>query len=437
MINIFGTTIEAPKINDSHFIDNLLVEIAKKDSERKILKEFLIDKLEEITQKAISQTESMDVSGINPQTLSFYLTQLKLSGAFENMVLKTIDNNTSRQILQGKSPILPPDFPGQHKLAEVLVYGSISSSIGSQECRQYLTYRNIQTHLQSISKDLFYATNNGLNVEQSLRFMGIMYEFEKLKTTDFTNSSQIKKNIVNSIVAGVPLALVHIKCLRFTYPGGDRLSLLTHTLPDNNPSNFSRRPQDESPIFDNLMHVKSVISNFGINVQLTLLVSDQDIIDYFPRGGDGIIPDEDIISAQSAVIKYAKVVQSRAPFSKVELLRQYLECHGLLAQFEQIRDKIISELNRGQSTISEKFVESKVNYRFESNSKIFKNRTDRNFARTRVYSQVASLQALSVLGQDCILIEEDHGNDNRFIGGYKQSALPVIFVELKNSLFKC
>jgi len=35
------------------------------------------------------------------------------------------------------------------------------------------------------------------------------------------------------------------------------------------------------------------------------------------------------------------------------------------------------------------------------------------------------------LGQKNILIEEDHGNDNQFIGGYRQNALPVIFVNLK------
>jgi len=56
--------------------------------------------------------------------------------------------------------------------------------------------------------------------------MGILYDLEKIKTADFTNPNKIKENILHSIQTSEPLEFIHIKCLRFSYPGGNSLRLL-------------------------------------------------------------------------------------------------------------------------------------------------------------------------------------------------------------------
>lgn len=40
------------------------------------------------------------------------------------------------------------------------------------------------------------------------------------------------------------------------------------------------------------------------------------------------------------------------------------------------------------------------------------------------------MQALGVL-ENVLLVEEDRGDDNRFIGGIRGSALPVYFTQLR------
>jgi hypothetical protein len=438
MINIFGIKIEAPRMNTSHLFDELLVSVAKKESERNILRQFLTARIPEIITHVKEESTGIKVDDLKSQTLDFYLSQLKTTGIYEKMVLKVISSDyqfssarIAKEILNGRQPTLPSTFPGDHKKAETLVIGAVSSSIGPKECQEYLARKFVKSYVQEIARDLFYAVNNNLNSEQSLKYMAILYELNKLKTADFTNNIQIKKNLIKSITTGEPVNLIHIKCLRFTYPKGNSLRLLDHTLADDHQNNFSRRPQDETPIFVKLKLIKSIFENNGINSNFSILVSDQDLTDYFPKGGEGIIPDDDLKKTKTDIIKYQLAVSRLAPFASVKYLRQYLDEQDLLSAFDSSRQKIISELSRGVSALRENFIEEKVNYRFESNSRIFTSKPNRNFARSRVYAQVASLQSLSVLGQENILIEEDHGNDNQFIGGYRHTALPVIFVNLK------
>jgi len=449
MINLFGTTIEAPPISDGHYFDSLLVAAAKKENERRMLKDFLLGdslagrpRLGEIVIQA--QNEALFCSNpldFKSQAIEFYLSQLKQTGIYERMVLELISRDhvfrsadIANQLLKGKSPKLPDYFPGDHKQAESLVVGALSSSIGDKECQQYLTRKLVKARIQEIAKDLFFAINHGLDPEQTTRFLSIIYELNQIKAADFTNTLGIKNNILTAILTGHPLQLIHIKCLRFTYPHGNRLKLLTHIGVDNSPVNFSRRPQSEQPIFDRLKHLSDLFLRHRINTNFLILVSDQDILDYFPNGGQGFVPDQDLEIAHQDLELYRQAVADSAPFATVELFRKFLALTRRIDSFDHQRKTIISQLKSGRSALPENYVESKVDYRYKSNTKIFSTcPPDRNFARTRVYAQVASLQSLAILGSDVILIEEDHGNDNQYIGGHKSTALPVIFTKLKDS----
>ena len=120
----------------------------------------------------------------------------------------------------------------------------------------------------------------------------------------------------------------------------------------------------------------------------------------------------------------------------VLFLRQYLELENILGHFDKVRSDHLRKLQSGGGILSEGYVESRVNYRFESNARIFTDDPGRDFARIRVYAQLASLQALSVLkgknnSSPRILIEEDREDENKYIGGNNASALPVIFIKLR------
>ena len=439
MINLFGITIEAPGLNAGHYFDELLISVAKKNSERDVLRQFLTPRISEIITQAKVESAATEVNDFRPQTVDFYLSQLKSTGVYEKMVLKVISSDhqfssakTAKDILDGRRPELSSTFPGDHKKAENLVVGSVNSAIGPSECREYLTRKTVKTKIQDIAKDLFYAVNHGLSAEQSTRFIGIIYDLDKIKTADFTNPIRIKENIIHSLQTNKPLNLIHIKCLRFTYPYGNRLQLIDHTSDCQVPTKLGtiHHPASEVGYFNRLNNIQSVFSNYGVTTNLHILINDQDLSDYFPNNtGDGIIPDVDLVNAKTDMDNYHHHLASIVDGS-VKYFRQYLSDHQLLEKFDSYRLTTLNNLNRGLSVIPENLIESRVNYRYQSNTKIFSVNPGRQFARQRVYAQLASLQALSVLGRDDILVESAKGEEARLIGGYKTGALPVIFTKL-------
>lgn len=458
MINLFGITITAPDIVSGSYYDYMLVNAANIDSERKILGCFLQgnslmgqSRIVEITVKAEEKAKSAgDLLTHKSQAQSFYLEQLKQNylpngqTAYEDMVLQVISAGnfpsayTARQLHLGKRVSkLPVSFPRDHKKAESVVVGTVFESVGSDECRDFLVRKIVRQQIQELAKEMFFAVNQGLNVEQIDKYLTLIYELNKLKTADATNLKGIKKNIINSILTNSAVELVHIKCLRFAYPEGRRLQLIDHVYEDQlyrGHRGYSRRPQDETPIFSRLQQLSSIFELSGIKANLSIFLSDQDLIDYFPdNNSEGLFPEDDLITAQTSLLRYLDAVTIAAPYAHVAFLRFHLSDSGRLRTFDSLRLSKIRELTTGNSPIPEAFIESKVDYRYQSNAKIFNPPPSRQFARSRVIAQVASLQALSVLGQEVILIEEDHGNDNNFIGGYKNSALPVFFTDLKSA----
>lgn len=118
-----------------------------------------------------------------------------------------------------------------------------------------------------------------------------------------------------------------------------------------------------------------------------------------------------------------------------EGLRPYLARKKLLDMFDREREKELERLYSGVSKMPEGFVESRVNYRYETNKEILVDDSGRDYARERTYAQLATLQTLGVLRQQTepfILIEEDKGEENNYIGGHGNTALPVFFINLRD-----
>ena len=435
MINIFGTTIEAPKTDGNQYFECLLTEAVKKDSERAVLRQFLSPRFEEIVVGAKKAIAGVDVAQLKPLAQIHYISQLKLSGSYEKMVLATMNSPISRRLLQGKHPPLPSTFPRDHKLAESLVVGTVSSSIGERECREYLAYKKVKSRIQDIAQDMFFAVNNGLTSEQTQNYLSVIYELEKLKTAEFTNYPQIRQNILKSIKTNQTLELAHMKCLRFTFPHGNRLSLLEHT--DDaivvTKNNETHHPKSESKLFDRLENILSIFIKSKLNIKLTILVSDQEINDYFPDSNTfGMLPRVDLANVHRSLHKYLCAVKQRFPIHQVLFLREHLSNNNMLSTYDQTRSNILHNLSTGKSIYPENFVESRVDYRYESNSRIFTNPPDRMVARVQINGVLASMAALCVLGSKYILIEDDRGDENNYIGGHGKSAIPVIFCKLRD-----
>lgn len=466
-INVFGIKIEIPQYEKLDDLEGFLEVVVKKKEERVILRKFLLasslndqGRFEEIKSQSREQDYSITPEGnLKDQVTEFCIERLKGVptsvgiSLYEDLVLQLIESNGSsnsrhyakRLRLKGEvKQDIPGSFPGDHKQSEALIVGKLRGDIGKEEFKEYLAQKAIKTKIGVIIKDLFFAINHGLEKEKVLQFMGILYELRRLQTAEPTNEKVFRENLVDSIKSGNELTLVHIKCLRFTYPYGNRLELLVDCEDKLVPTKDGGRhyPLSEKQIIARLQRIRDIFIAFGIRAKLLILLSDQDLLDYFPYGnGAGMVPDSDVKKAGFSFRQYEEKISSFLGAESVGRLREHLRQKGLLAKFDLLKEGVLQELKRGKGNLNQGFVESRVNYRYESNKKIFVIDPGRQFARDRVYSQLASLQALEVLGinnngqrGNLLLIEEDRGDENAFIGGYKKSALPVFFTQLRDEV---
>jgi len=447
-------------------INPLLEKAVKKPSERKILRYFLEDsslsgvsRLQELEAESerIAQETIVDKIPNNYRqgVIDLYLGRLKTdrvtdgTSLYLDLIYRLILNQNpklARDIRKLRSGVIAPtdmprSFPKQFKKAEALLIGKLRSELGSEQFRRFLAYQGLAQRIRSIAKNVRFAINNGLNERQTARFLGLVYELEKNQAAQPTNARGFKDTIVRAIFSGETLDLIHIKCLRFTYPYGNRMCLIPHIADTQVPTKDGglHRPLSEVKLFSRLTAIVNIFSYFGVRVRQLILLSDQDLDDYFPNGGEGVVPNEDILAARQDLACYQKAVET-ATEAEVYYLRDYLFQTGRLSAFDQKRQSVIAVLKLGKSHLPEGFIEERINYRHASNLRIFANPPSRQFARDRIYAQLASMQALAVLGSKSpdacgvILIEESKGDENQFIGGVKKSALPVYFVNLRDNL---
>ncbi len=468
-INIFGQTIDVPRISvRDKYYDEKLGEIIERKEERRMMRGFLngrslVGKIrfEEIVDKVRTKVKVPDGELDSQQrdlATRFYIERLKTQPSgqadslYHDLTLRLVKNGKGAsfrkqldKFQRGKIGVtdLPDSFPGEFKKAETLLVGKIRSEIGRREYQLYLRHKELLTQLRVIAQDLFYGINSGLSPEEAKRYMAVRFELRKLQESVPTNSGRLRENIVTAIRDNVSLQLIHIKCLRFTYPHGERLRIIEDLSDTAVPTKNGcvHNPLSEKRTINRLRSIFNIFTMFDVPVRMVVLLSDQDLIDYFPGGDCPFLSAEDIDKAGKSVVKYKKAFEKAVDFCQISYFRDYLQQQNQLAKFDQVREKTIRELRRGKSVYPESLVEGRVDYRCRSNEMIFVNSPGRQFARERVYAQLGSLQALRVLKLDenggdktIMLIEEDYGDQNKYIGGKRRSALPVYFTKLRDKV---
>lgn len=460
-MTLFGTIVKTEAFHRPDLLGDLLASVARKSDERKLLEKFLLEKSVEgkvrfeelqVTTRAQS-VDDLPGGGVKDAVINYCRQQLEKAktssgvSLYRDLVLQVIEREgdrvstkVARAMRVGKvfSPEqLPSNFPVIHNKAEVLLLGKLKSEVGLDGYQDYIRFMNLKNTVGIVSKDLFYGINNALSREQTLAFMRVRYEMKKLQTSVATNEALLKQNLLESILMGAPLRLTHVKCLRFTYPHGTRLKLIDHTQDVGVPTKDGgvHRPVSEQLLFSRLLELKNVLERCGIAVRLRVLLSDQDLYDYFPEGGGGVVPDEDLHDAKESLLRYrAAIAEKIAGVGEIEFLREFMRKNGFLGQFDAMRREHLRRLRLGYSSLTEGMVESRVNYRYESNKRILAVDPGREFARERVYAQLASLLSLGVMERKMLLVEEDKGEENKIIGGKGKDALPVFFIKLRDTL---
>ncbi len=452
MINLFGITIEAPSGNDGQYFDHLLTTVAKKDNERQLLKRFLLtnSRLEEITASAQeSASQHSDIDHLKPQAIEFYLSQLKQTGLYEQAVLRLISRDHlfrsapyAAQILAGKSPELPNYYPSDHKKAEILVVGALISAISLPECRQYLARHLVKSRIQEIAKNMFFAINRGLNPEQVTTFVSIIYQLEKIQAAPTLGN--LREVLLNAILSSSPVELVHIKSIRFTYPGGSNLRVIEDTAPVEQLTvdQGHRLYPSEEVIFSRLNAVASIFRTHGLSVNTSIIVSDHDLQYCFPSQ-QGIVPSSDVSLAHQSVNRYISYLRQHHPeCQNIYTLTEYLQLSHAVDRYDQLFSMLVFQGHGGGGQhVSEKILEMRVNSQFEHYRDMFGPGYTRELARFTAIRQIANVLALSAVFETFptipILVIDSRGFEDQLIGGYNPKSVAKFFTKLKDPVVKC
>lgn len=452
MINLFGITIEAPSVNDGQYFDHLLAAVAKRDDERRLLRDFLgsNSRLEEIATSAQKlANQHPDVDSLKSQAVEFYRSQLRQSGLYEDMTLRVISQDHlfrsapyAAQILAGKSPKLPSYYPSDHKKAESLVVGALTSAIGPSECRSYLVRHLIKSRVQEIAKHMFFAINHGLNPEQVTTFISVIYQLENIQTSPAIGN--LREVLASAIRQSSPVELVHIKSIRFTYPGGSSLKVIEDTAPIEQPAIGGNRRvyPSEEVIFHRLNAVATIFRHHGLAVNLSVIVSDHDLQYCFPLQ-QSIVPASDVSLAQQSVGHYINFLRSHHPeFQNIYTLTEYLSLSQATDKYHQLFSMLVFQgRGGGGQHLPEKILEMRVNSQFEHYQDMFGPRYTRSLARFTAIQQIANVLALSALFETFpttpILVIDSRGFEDQLIGGYNPRSVAKFFTKLKDPVVKC
>lgn len=232
-------------------------------------------------------------------------------------------------------------------------------------------------------------------------------------------SQCLKGQIAESIQLGMPVEIVYIKSLRYSYPNGKSMKIISH-LEDEETTNRDgtvRHYYNEHFILDRLKELKNIFDHYNISNNLTILVADNDLDILFKKGA-GFVPDEDIDRAKEEVEKYIDHLQSAARYltNETYLLTEFLKYKGIENKYQDKVNVVYLDTTKDKRTyITEKDIEERVNYRFEFFRGIYGNNYSKDNARQTMNRQVAHVMALSEVfksfSQPPIVVIDFRGNE--------------------------
>lgn len=289
--------------------------------------------------------------------------------------------------------------------------------------------------LRILAREMFYAVNNGTVRSQILQFLRVRHELLMHESVEEIKGDRVRKILLDSISNGTRITVYHPKCMRFCYPNGDSLQIVDHTGDyriTTKDGNEYLLPGEEGYLYQ-LMEMKKVLEANGVNIDFVVLVMDQDLYNCFPRDGGGIVSEQNLAQAEvdskTYYLKLKEILKAKgiSVFTQTE----YMESMGLLDEYLKKKNQRMGLLRKG-GLIKESFVEERVNYFYESKKRIFKNYPDREFARSRVILEIASMLSLDILsdtGENSILLAE---NIYSMKGLIANGSMPTIFIDLSS-----
>lgn len=453
-INVFGQKIEVPKINPEDEVNQIVVGLLKRREEREIALELMDGQSVEGKQRKAELVEKVHLKAQQDKTVvsksvlvDFVIKKLKESQIgkhtlYEDLVMRVIEaqgrfrvSDFARALRLDKvdAQKAPYGFVGEHKEAESVLVGKISSEVDEETRQEYLTERYLAGELREITQDLFYAVNKGASKQETAVYMAVVYELRKLQTREPTNKQKLFEKLLVAIKEKTPLDLIHVKCLRFVYPLGQSVKVLDHTEEETIITKTCQKYviKGEKDTFSKLEMFVGILNRFGVGVNLKILLNDYDLTDHFPDSRDSCFMESDLALLPNSVQRYRRAVGSLVGNDFVELLSEYMERFKIVSSFTQERQRVKRQFGQG-TDLPKDYVEEKIEYRYKFSQLVFAHIPSKDYVRKRVQEELATMQALSVLVQtgNVILIEKDMGNDSSFIGGHKQTALPVFFMDL-------
>lgn len=433
-------------------VDKIVNSVLKRDSERKVFNDFLKSStsdgeivIQELARSAKAEAEEKLETGfgvgkdelVNFATLKLKQNSLHGISEYDSIVRKIVEElepsfkKLHVSLKSGKfDGRLPLGYPDTCKKAAGILEGKIKDDIGRLEL-PYLTEKILTEKIRLYSREMFFCINNG-SPEIARNYLCLRHEMYKLRSAEELNSNDIKNAIIRSLITDKELVILSPKCMRFTYPEGNRLKILNHIdeeiIIKKDGSKYLLTQENKYLL--ELIKIKNIFESYGIRTNFKVLVMDRDLLDYFPEDGGGIVPSDDIEKSYQYINEY------------INKLSEYLISHGiettsftnflspeLLKKFLSLKNERLSRAKRGE-LMAEKFIEERVEYYFESKKNIFKNAPDRQFSRDRVYSELVSQQSLDIFNyiyDNYIVVSDNLFNMSKVLGNGK---IPVYFADL-------
>lgn len=380
------------------------------------------------SQESASLCTNLDL--YSEEAYRFRVEQLKKTGEYERRISLDMGVVTDPQLV-----------PGFHKRSQAIVEQQIRSSISESDCHDYLADKMAKSLTRQIVRSLFFAANHGLDQDQALRFMGISYELDKLKSHDTIGN--LSELVSQAILLHRSVELLHIKSIRFTYPSGTRLEVVedTSSISQPRPGGGVRVYPSEEIIFERLSAIAEIFKRHGVGVNLSLIVSDHDLEYCFPPE-QNIVPAQDVKDARRSIDRYIDFLRStHSEFQNIFTLTEYLDLSQATDKYNRLFSMLVFQgQGGGGQHVSEKILEMRVDGQFEHYKEMFPRYT-RELARHTAIRQIANVMALSVIFETFpsvpLLTIDSRGFEDQLIGGYNPRSVVKFFTKLKAPVIKC
>ncbi len=437
---------------DNSNIDNEVRADLRRNDERKTFNKFLVSRtsvgslvIDKIIESAKERASSLLENGesIPNQTLFDYAVlrlKTRLSGNLsvydsvirkiiedQNPEFKSLHREVDRGTFDGK---LPFGYPDASKNAAGILEAKIKDKLPTVK-DSFLEQKVVAEKIRELTRKMFFGVNKlGLSGENLVNYLGILFELESIQTAPVEGFDLLTKYISSGCQNALPIEFYYIKCLRFSYPNGARLKIITHLGAEDVRDKLGGifLSTDETGMSKSIGDFERIFINRGLRVRSTILVADNDLSDNFPGDFGDIIPGEDVKRADHDAEIYLDNLKANLKNSKVIRLTSLIDELGKRREYENIRTTVMSSLRHGDGKfVSEKVIEGLIEYRFDRDKAIFEKST-REIARERVYRKMASQIAIQVLASEGrLLVTNSHGNENGLIAGNR---MPIIFTDI-------